>query len=65
MIPKRKNLSRLVIFHTKSRTNQIINKFYSKAFCYKAVFSKVKFINVNFKGATLTNCSFKNAFFLM
>lgn len=63
MIPKRKNLSRLVIFRTKSRTNQIINKFYSKAFCYKAIFSKVKFINVNFKGATLTNCSFKNAFF--
>lgn len=64
MIPKRKNLSRLVVFHRKSHLNRISNKFYSKALCHKAIFSNVKFINVNFKGAILTSCLFKNASFL-
>jgi uncharacterized protein YjbI with pentapeptide repeats len=63
MLPKKKNLSRLVIFRKKSKEMKITNKFYSKAFCYKAIFSNVKFINVNFKGAILTNCSFKNSSF--
>ncbi len=64
MIPKGKGLSRLGIFYKKSRTQKISNKFYSKALCYKAVFSQVKFYNINFKGAVFSNCSFKNASFL-
>ena len=62
MLPKKQNLSRLNIFYSKSR-GDIKNKFYSKALCYKAVFSKSKFYNVNFKGAILSNCSFKEAIF--
>ena len=39
------------------------NKFFSKALCYRAIFTKMKFYNVNFKGAILTHCSFKNSIF--
>lgn len=61
MLPKKKGLSRLVIFRKKARQSHFYNKFYSKAFCYMANFSNMTFSHVNFKGATLTNCSFKNA----
>lgn len=64
MLPKKqKGLSRLSLFYSKTRVNNIRNKFYSKAQCFKANFSSSSFTNVNFKGAILTNCSFKNAEF--
>jgi len=64
MLPKgQKNISRLSLFFKPTRTKNIRNKFYSKAQCFKAIFSKVSFYNINFKGAILTNCSFKNASF--
>ncbi len=63
MIPKRKGLTRLSIFHKQVRQNRITNKFYSKALCYKVRFPNVKFNNINFKGAILTYCSFKDASF--
>lgn len=64
MLPKnQKALSRLSLFYSKSRIKNIRNKFYSKAQCFRANFSNVSFINVNFKGAILTNCSFKHAEF--
>ncbi|WP_281188798.1 pentapeptide repeat-containing protein [Vibrio harveyi] len=64
MLPKRqKGLSRLSLFYSKTRVKNIRNKFYSKAQCFRANFSNASFVNVNFKGAILTNCSFKNAEF--
>ncbi|EJT1341193.1 pentapeptide repeat-containing protein [Vibrio alginolyticus] len=64
MLPKnQKGLSRLSLFYSKSRIKNIRNKFYSKAQCFRANFSNASFINVNFKGAILTNCSFKHAEF--
>ncbi|EOX3951439.1 pentapeptide repeat-containing protein [Vibrio alginolyticus] len=64
MLPKKqKGLSRLSLFYSKTRVKNIRNKFYSKAQCFRANFSNASFVNVNFKGAILTNCSFKNAEF--
>lgn len=64
MLPKGKNnLTRLSLFFGKSRHKNITNKFYSKAQCFKADFTSVKFHNVNFKGAILTGSIFKNAQF--
>lgn len=64
MLPKgQKNKSRLAIFYKQSRTKNIRNKFYSKAQCFRAIFTKTSFYNVNFKGAILTNCSFKKSNF--
>ena len=62
MIPSKKGLKKLHIFHKKIN-HDIKNKFYSKANCFKAILSNVKFYNVNFKGATLTKCNFKNSSF--
>lgn len=64
MIPKRKGLSRLSVFHKQARQSRYNNKFFSKALCYMARFPNVEFNNVNFKGAVLTHCSFKNALFV-
>lgn len=64
MLPKKqKGLSRLSLFYSKTRVKNIRNKFYSKAQCFRANFSNASFVNVNFKGAILTNCSFKSAEF--
>lgn len=63
MIPKRKGLARLSIFHRQVRQKRILNKFYSKALCHGAKFIGVEFKNVNFKGAILTECIFKNCTF--
>lgn len=64
MLPKGKNnLSRLSVFYRKTKTRNIRNKFYSKAQCFRADFSKSSFIDVNFKGAILTSCNFKGATF--
>lgn len=64
MIPKKKGFSRLCVFRKRSRQSHYSNKFYSKSFCYMAIFSNVTFNHVNFKGATLTHSSFKNALFI-
>lgn len=64
MIPKgQKNKSRLGLFYKQSPTKNIRNKFYSKAQCFRAIFTKTSFYNINFKGAILTNCSFKKSNF--
>lgn len=61
---KNKKVNRFSIFFIKNRRTFIKNKFYSKAHCFKVNFSENKFINVNFKGAMLTNCNFKKAKFI-
>ncbi|WP_213991533.1 pentapeptide repeat-containing protein [Sodalis sp. dw_96] len=64
MLPKgKKGLSRLSVFCCKTKTRNIRNKFYSKAQCFRADFSYSSFVNVNFKGAILTSCKFKDAKF--
>lgn len=64
MIPSRKKgFQKLFLFRKKSSHTVIKNKFYSKSQCFQALFYKVMFINVNFKGAILTKCSFKKAKF--
>jgi len=64
MLPKgQKNKSRLAIFYKPTKSKNIRNKFYSKAQCFRAIFTNTAFYNVNFKGAILTNCSFKNSNF--
>ncbi|PPK48239.1 pentapeptide repeat-containing protein [Marinobacter persicus] len=64
MLPKgKKGLSRLSVFCRKAKTRYFRNKFYSKAQCFRADFSKSSFVNVNFKGAILTGCNFKDSTF--
>lgn len=63
MLPKRKGLSRLAIFYKSKKAYPIRNKFYSKAQCFRANFSEISIINVNFKGAILTSCNFKKTIF--
>ncbi|WP_080962166.1 pentapeptide repeat-containing protein [Chromobacterium subtsugae] len=65
MIPShKKNLQKLAIFHKKIKKQVIKNKFYSKSHCFRATLSNVKLTNVNFKGAILTKCSFKQSQFV-
>ena len=54
----------LSYFRKSCFQKEFCNQFYSKSFCYKANFNKSFFRDVNFKGAILTSCCFKNSKFI-